>query len=627
MCGIAGILRYNENSTDRSEIETMTRILSHRGPDGEGFFIQGNIAIGHRRLSIIDLDTGKQPMANEDETIWITYNGEIYNYIELREELLVRGHKFSTKSDTEIIIHAYEEWDAKCLEKFRGMFAFGIVDLKKRCLFLARDRFGIKPIYYRIGDEYFAFASELSALRKVHDKTPQGNLQAIDFFLRYQYIPTPHTIFKNIFKLPPGTSMIVDFNGIRTDPVNYTNLSFSKDEKCSDPEWEEKINNSIKDSVKAHLISDVPVGLFLSGGIDSTLIALNVKKNLDNPIKGFTICYNEKEFSELAYAELAAKKIGIDLHYELVTEDALDILPELISHYGEPFGDSSIIPTWFVSRFARKNVSVILSGDGGDETFAGYDSYINWEESQNIQSIIKNFPSYPILIIKKIIFLIKRKIIEKSTYQLSEWESNILYIGKKARSKLWLMKYQYLVDQKCELFENSSKDAQKFGHLEYAQYLDYQTYLPCDILTKVDIASMYHGLEVRPPFIDKEIFNVASNLPSSLKMKYLKNRGLVGKYVLKKLLQKDFPDDFIFRKKMGFAAPLPDWFLPGHKAQAMLENILNNKHNRLQEFFNIKILEQYMSNHSKKHDNSRMLWLFLVLGLWLEQNNDVIFVN
>jgi len=444
MCGIAGILRYNENSIDRSEIETMTRILSHRGPDGEGFFIRDKIAIGHRRLSIIDLDTGNQPMANEDETIWITYNGEIYNYVELREELLVRGHRFSTKSDTEIIIHAYEEWDAKCLEKFRGMFAFGIVDLKKRCLILARDRFGIKPLYYRIGEEYFAFASELSALRKVLDKTPEGNILSIDFFLRYQYIPIPHTIFKNIFKLPPGTSITVNFDGIRTDPVYYKNLSFSKDEKYSDSEWEEKINNSIKESVKAHLISDVPVGVFLSGGIDSTLIALNVKKYLDNPIKGFTICYNEKEFSELAYAEAAAKKIGIDLHYEIVTEDALDILPALISHCGEPFGDSSIIPTWCVSQLARKYVPVILSGDGGDETFAGYDSYITWEGSQNILSIIKNFRSYPILIIKKITLLLKRKIIEKSTYQLSEWESNILYIGKKVRSKLWLMKYQYL---------------------------------------------------------------------------------------------------------------------------------------------------------------------------------------
>ena len=627
MCGIAGIVRYNEDSIKPSEIEMMTRILSHRGPDGEGFFIHDNIALGHRRLSIIDLDTGKQPMANEDKTIWITYNGEIYNYIELRQELLLKGHHFSTKSDTEVIIHAYEEWDVKCLEKLRGMFAFGIVDLKRQNLFLARDHFGIKPLFYRSGEKYTAFASELLALRKVNDSPPLGNIQAIDFFLRYSYIPIPHTIYKNIFKLPPGTFMTITFDGVRTDPVHFNNISFSKNEEYSDSEWEEKIHNSIKNSVKAHLVSDVPVGVFLSGGIDSTLIALNVKKILNQPVHAFTICFNEKEFSELAYAEFAAKKIGLDLHYEIVTDDALKILPELISHYGEPFGDSSIIPTWCVSQLARKFVPVVLSGDGGDETFAGYDEYIKWVGSQNISLVIKHYPFSPIFIIKKIFRLLKRKLIETHNSQLLDWESNIICNNNAARIKLWHKKYQYLTDRRCDLFDNESKKAEKFGYLEYAQYLDYQTYLPCDILTKVDVASMYHGLEVRTPLIDVEIFNIASSLPISQKIKYLKKQGSVGKYILKKILLADFPEDFVFRKKMGFAIPRSDWFLPGHTAQLMLENILNNKQNRLQKFFDVKILQQYMRNHSKKNDKSGVLWLFLVLGLWLEQNKDIEFLN
>src|SRR5437588_7956058 len=378
MCGIAGIIRWQPAALQPDEIDRMTSAISHRGPDGVGFLRRDGVALGHRRLAIIDPELGHQPMADEEENLWVIYNGEMYNFPELRDELAGRGHRFVTRSDTEVVIHAYQEWGPECVRRFRGMFAFALADFRKRKLLLARDHFGIKPLYYRVAKYYLAFASELSALRRVDADPPHGNLEAVDYFLRFQYIPTPHTIYRDTFKLPPANYLMVDFDGNVEGPTRYWDLRFKPRHGLSDQQWEAEAAEVIHDSVKAHLISDVPFGVFLSGGTDSSIVASEMSRILKEPVQAFSIGFQEKQYSEVPYAEQVAEQCHINLRTEFVQEDMLAILPELIAHYGEPFGDSSAVATWYVSRLARERVPMVLSGDGGDEGFAGYDNYERW---------------------------------------------------------------------------------------------------------------------------------------------------------------------------------------------------------------------------------------------------------
>ena len=354
MCGIVGLIR-NNFAVEKAELEAMNNTQVHRGPDGEGYYLDNNVGFAHRRLTIIDKDSGQQPMSSINENYWITYNGELYNYLELKSELESKGHQFSTKSDTEVVVYAYKEWGKKCLNKFRGMFAFAIHDKINNYVFLARDQFGIKPLMYRLSNEYFAFSSEIKALTKVIGDAPKGSLKSLDIYLTLQYIPAPHTIYKDIFKLPPAHYLIVDDTGKIIEKEKYYDISFKPDNKTSSEDWLIKTDEAITDSVNSQLMSDVPFGVFLSGGIDSTLVALKMSKILDKPLKAFTIGFHEKEYSEIKYAEHAAKKMGIELVSEIVTENGVDVMPNLINnHFGEPFGDPSAIPTWFVSRLARK---------------------------------------------------------------------------------------------------------------------------------------------------------------------------------------------------------------------------------------------------------------------------------
>src|SRR5438874_2375436 len=335
MCGIAGIIRWQPAALQPDEIDRMTNAISHRGPDGVGFLRRDGVALGHRRLAIIDPELGHQPMADEEENVWVIYNGEMYNFPELRDELAGRGHRFVTRSDTEVVIHAYQEWGPECVQRFRGMFAFALADFRQRKLLLARDHFGIKPLYYRIANNYVAFASELSALRGIDADPPQGNLQAVDYFLRFQYIPTPHTIYRDTFKLPPANYLMVDFDGNVEGPTRYWDLRFKPRHGLSDQQWEAEAAEVIHDSVKAHLISDVPFGVFLSGGTDSSIVASEMSRILKEPVQAFSIGFQEKQYSEVPYAEQVAEQCHINLRTEFVREDMLAILPELIAHYGE----------------------------------------------------------------------------------------------------------------------------------------------------------------------------------------------------------------------------------------------------------------------------------------------------
>lgn len=629
MCGIAGILRWNGQQQQQAqrqlEIERMTKAVEHRGPDGEGFMLRGAVAFGHRRLAIIDPTGGHQPMSNEDETLWITYNGELYNFLELKRELEQKGHRFLTRCDTEVIIHAYDEWGPECVRKFRGMFAFGLADFRNRKLLLARDHFGIKPLYYRKGAQYLAFASELPALREVDDAVPEGNLQAVDLFLRFQYIPTPHTIYRDVYKLPPASFMVADFDGHMDEPTRYWDVTFQSKDGLTDREWEDRAEEVIHESVNAHLVSDVPFGVFLSGGVDSSLVASRMSRILQRPVQGFSIGFREKEYSEIAYAEEAARACGIELHTEIVEDDALKILPDLVAHYGEPFGDSSAIPTWYVSRLARSHVPMVLSGDGGDEAFGGYSSYDYWMETApflRAGRLMRSAPRDGFYLMRQ---AVRKYLVNKTNNDLLHWQNCILYVREGGRRALWRQEYQAVVAEGCAVFEEADRRARHWNRLSYAQYLDYQTYLPCDILTKVDVASMYHGLEVRTPLIDLRVVELAAQLPERQRLRRNGSQTNIRKYLLKQVTGRTFPREFIHRKKQGFAIPRPLWFLPGEQGRALLDEVLLAPGARLHQFFNAVEVRAQIEAHNQEHDNSDTLWLLLVLGMWLEQNPEVRF--
>jgi asparagine synthase (glutamine-hydrolysing) len=604
----------------------MTAAISHRGPDGVGFLCRDCVALGHRRLAIIDPEAGQQPMSNDDETVWLTYNGEMYNFLELRAELEQEGHHFETRSDTEVVVRAYEAWGPECVKRFRGMFAFALADFRNRWVLLARDHFGIKPLYYRLGDGYFAFGSELTALRQVDDAPPEGSLEAVELFLRFQYIPTPHTIYKDVRKLPPAAYLIVDFDGKLTGPKRYWDFSFQPQTGLSDSQWLERAESVIHDSVKAHLVSDVPFGVFLSGGIDSSLVASQMSRILKHPVQAFSIGFEEREYSELRYAEQVAERCGIELRTEIVREDMLKILPDLVAHYGEPFGDSSAIPTWYVSRLAREYVPMVLSGDGGDEGFAGYPTYEWWLSNSPLRQARESARDFhPRAAFWWLRRAARRYLAQGTLNNLPEWQRNFLYMHEPQRRALWRDEFQGLVDRGCELFEEADARARKLSRLSYAQYLDFQTYLPCDILTKVDVASMYHGLEVRTPLIDVEVLELAASLPVSQRYRRNGSGEMTGKYLLKKVLGKTFPPEFIHRKKQGFSIPRDMWFRAGQSGRRMFEQIVLDPHSRLQDWFKPEQLRAQLEIHSDTADNSGPLWLLLVLGIWLDQNREVQF--
>ena len=503
MCGITGLLSLDRN-IDLSNIEAMTASLTHRGPDGDGIWLQDRVAIGHRRLAIIDLATGKQPLCNEDETVWITFNGEIYNYLELREQLLCAGHRFKTKSDTEVIVHAYEEWGDRCVEKLRGMFAFGIVDLNQRRIFLARDQLGIKPLYYLSTSSCFAFASEIQAFRQLPVNLDL-DLQAIDRYLWLQYIPPPKTVFQQIKKLAPAHRVSITFDGKLSTPEEYWQLDFQPNNNRSESDWLEELDHILQDSIKAHLVSDVPFGAFLSGGVDSSAIVTYMSQILEQPIKTFSIGFEEAEFNELNYAAIPAKILQTEHHTQIVKPESLDILlPKLVQHYGEPFGDSSAIPTYYVCKMARQHVTMVLSGDGGDECFAGYNTYRSWMAwlNQEEKPLWKRF-AYPIA------QRLKPQRYPPRKPKLESWFKFITHIPSDLRSQLWREEYRELTTYPIELFEREKPKIADYTWSQKAQYIDIKTYMPGSILTKVDVASMLNSLEVRTPIVDTKVFEFA----------------------------------------------------------------------------------------------------------------------
>lgn len=613
MCGVVGILR-TKNPVEDNDLFLMTDAIAHRGPDGEGFYKWNNFGLAHRRLSIIDIAGGKQPLCNEKGDIWITFNGEIYNFLELKKELVAKGHFFNTNSDTEVIVHAYEEWGTDCVVHLRGMFAFGILDQRKEEFFLARDHFGIKPLVYLQSAGLFAFASEIQALRKMKNADWSLNFSAVDQYLQFQYIPNPETVFQSVKKLPPAHFMRIGKGGEIKELKRYWHLDFRPDNTKTEREWLEELDVVIRDSVKAHLISDVPFGAFLSGGIDSSTIVGYMAQLMNQPVKTFSIGFEEKEFDETSFARQVSQKWHTNHYEEIVKPDALGILPTLVKHYGEPFGDSSAIPAYYVSKLARQHVTMVLTGDAGDELFAGYESYTTrWNKHYSpIPEHLK--PA------KKIAYFILNKLIPSRyplrTNKLSDWLQYLYFTNASTRSSLWKKELsQTIAVPNHPAYAHHFSETSNYSHFQKAQYTDFNTYLPGDVLTKVDTASMIHSLETRTPLLDIKVVEFAATIPESFNIKRVNERW-EGKLLLKKLSERYYSRDFVYRRKMGFAIPINHWLFHRDRGlQRQVEERLLSSGNGLDRLFNHDVLKKILaSNHSGN------IWNLLFLEEWLRQN-------
>lgn len=594
MCGIAGYVHFDGAPASEETLRAMADRLAHRGPDGDGVLVRKNVGLAHRRLSIIDPSAGAQPMGNEDGTVWVTFNGEIYNHADLREELVRHGHEFRTRCDTEVLVHGFEQWGEKLVDRLLGMFAFAILDERDHTLFLARDRLGIKPLCYLASSKQFAFSSELSALDGL-DKPPHRiDRESLALYLRHGCIPWPRTIFRDVFKLPPGHFIKVGPDCGVERPVRYWKLSMTPDEAVDENEWVERIEEGLRDSVRARLMSDVPFGAFLSGGVDSSLVVALMSESMGEPVKTFSMGFDSAGFSELEYARKVATKFGTEHHEGVVKPDAVELLPAIVRHHGEPFGDSSAIATHLVARLASPHVKMVLTGDGGDETFAGYSWY---------RDTTATFSGFAGSIRSRLEFVIgdKADAMKTSAEALSVFPTSV----RKA-----LLGFDARPDD--EVGVDSGADL-----CSRMQLRDLRGYLPNDILAKVDIATMAHGLEARIPFLDHRFVELCGRIPARFKIRE-ENGALRGKSILRKVANRWFDDEFLSRPKQGFAVPLREWFSPNSRADVRAR-LLDAK-SKVLNFLDAGEVRRIVESSA---DVGNRLWVLLVLDEWLSQHPHV----
>lgn len=620
MCGISGILNFDKNKPVRQEeLRPMVASMVHRGPDDEGFYINRNVGFGFKRLSIIDLHTGHQPLSNEDGKVWIVFNGEVYNFPELRKDLIKRGHQFSTKTDTETIVHLYEEYGRKCVDHLRGMFAFAIWDDRKKKLFCARDRFGIKPFFYHFSGERFVFGSEIKTVLGAGGIDTSMDVRALDSFFTYKYISDDRTIFHEIKKLKAGHFVEIDCSG-KTPKIEidrYWNISYRPDYSKTEEEWCELLRSELKDAVRMRMISDVPLGAFLSGGVDSSIVVALMSEMSNSPIKTFSIGFKEKAFNELPYARAVAERYKTDHHELIVEPDSMDLLFKLVEAYDEPFADASAIPTYYVSKFAREHVTVVLSGDGGDELFTGYNSY---DKLHNIKkynkmpsgfnesfwgTIHRTLPNT--MKGKGISYLLSKDVSTVGAYY-AMWilpERKRLY-----KPELWRQLGDYVAEDYKKLLLQQS-NAQEY--LSKMQTLDMQTFMVDDILTKVDRASMLNSLEARVPILDHKVAELSFKIP--VKFKYNENGK---KYILKKAMQNYLPDAVVNHPKQGFTMPLKMWFKDS--LRDYVNDRLRRSDSMIADYLDMNYISKTIDDHNNgMRDLNEKIWSLIVLDTWLEQ--------
>lgn len=627
MCGIAGTVGPINSLAGVAAgdvIKRMCDVIAHRGPDDWGFraekFADSQLAIGMRRLSIIDVASGHQPISNEDGSVWIVFNGEIYNYRELRKELIARGHRFATRTDTETIVHLYEEEGERCVERLRGMFAFAIWDSRNRSLTLARDRVGKKPAHYALAGGAFVFGSEIKSLLRHPAVRREVNFEAISDFLTFGYVPDPQTAFKGIYKLSPGHTLI--FRDGRISLRRYWNFNYddegSGETPLTEDEYVERLRHLLAESVRARLESEVPLGAFLSGGIDSSAVAALMAREMNQPVKTFSIGFSEADFDELKHARVTARLIGADHHEFVVTPDVCNLAEEIIWHHDEPFADVSSIPTYIVSRMARERVTVVLSGDGGDEVFGGYQRYLIERGRQKFELI----PSF----IRRL-FLRMGRALPRGAYGKRYLSVNSLDAGPRyvesvsyfdGETQQSLLSKALLAElnghSSARAFERIFEEPASRARLDRMMYLDSKTYLPGDILVKVDRMSMAHSIETRAPLLDHHLIEFAQTIPSSLKLRRT-SRGWETKYILKRAVKGLIPDEIIHRPKHGFDVPIRRWLK--RELGEMCDDLLTSPRARQRGYFNQDVVASLLQEHRRGiRDNARHLWALLIFEIW-----------
>ncbi|MFL6675155.1 MAG: XrtA/PEP-CTERM system amidotransferase [Massilia sp.] len=628
MCGITGIFdTRGRRQIDRELLHRMNESQFHRGPVEGDLHLEPGLGFGHRRLSIIALEAGLQPLFNEDETVALVFNGEIYNFRELRTELTALGHVFRTPSDSESIVHAWEQWGEDCVSHLRGMFAFAIWDRNQQVLFLARDRVGIKPLHYCfLPDGQFLFGSELKSLLASTALSRELDPRAVEDYFAYGYVPEPRTIFKDAFKLSPGHTLTLRVGQPAPQPKKYWDVPFTPHAPIDERELELELIERLREAVQSHLIADVPLGAFLSGGVDSSAIVAMMASGGGDPVNTCSISFNDRDYDESEYADQVARQYGTRHQTEVVDKGDYGLIDTLAGLYDEPYADSSAIPTYRVCQLARKRVTVALSGDGGDENFAGYRRYRATMAEQRVRKVLPAGLSGPVFG-----FL-------GSVYPKADWAPKVLrakttfealarnlvdgyfhgasVLPDRVRDQLFSDSFRSKLQgyRAIEVMRGHAANAPTDDPLSLVQYLDMKTYLPGDILTKVDRASMAHALEVRVPLLDHKFVEWASGVPSSLKLK-----GGEGKYIFKKSLEPHLSHDILYRKKMGFSIPLAQW-LRGPLREQVRAAVLNPA---LLDtgIFNREFLHQMVEQHqSGVYDHALPLWSVLMFDAFLRKN-------
>ena len=646
MCGIAGMVNFDGRPVHPRDLHPISEALAHRGPDGEGACYRHNVGLAHRRLAIIDPHTGMQPFYSDDQSLVLSYNGEIYNYLEIRRELEPYCH-FRTHSDTEVVLRAYEQWGIDCLQRFRGMFAFALYDSRHQGLYLVRDRLGIKPLYYYHEGPRFLFASELSALLKHPEVKREINPDGIAGFFRYQYVPTPATIYEQAYKLEPGHFLHVDIQqGIITKRC-YWRLGVQRRAQ-SEGAWLEALNAELDEIIRLYVRSDVPFGAFLSGGVDSSLVTALMAKHLSEPVRTFTVGFSEKTYSELPYAAEASRVIRAQ-HYEkkVSSQLALDVLRQLVVHFGEPFGDSSAVPTSYVAREAAQHVKMVLSGDGGDELFGGYQAYVLLAQEYG------SLPAAAPLYLTWLSGLLTRGNtigwVREGVYRpaRSLWRRYHLHRPAVVKAASQAMQptaptapFWQRYDQYRSVFREDG--ARQLLHPDIAVPTlplqshavdsspspldpltcsgaqDVKTYLLDDILTKVDRTSMAHSLEVRVPLLDHQLVEFAFSMPPELKVRLNpRTRNVDTKYLLKQSASRFYSETFLNRPKMGFGIPVAQWLRA--PLGGLLEEELSNARNPIFDWLQFGFVQDILARFFAGDDShSAQVWCLLMFSLWMK---------
>lgn len=620
MCGIAGLFDISgQREFDRGLLHAMNQTQFHRGPDEDGLFLEPGVALAHRRLSIIDLSSGQQPMHSEDGSVTVVYNGEIYNFLLLAQELRELGYQFRTRCDTEVILYAWQEWGEACVTRFRGMFAFAIYDRRRQCLFLARDRLGIKPLFFAVlGGDTLVFGSELKVL-KAHPSLPRKlEPQAVEDYFTLGYIPEPKTIYRDVYKLRPGHTILFERAKALPEQREYWDIPFSPVARGTEEELCEELFRRMREAVEIRLVAEVPLGAFLSGGVDSSAVVAAMAQLQSDPVNTCAIGFDVPQFNETDFARQVAERYHTNHFERVVASDDFDLLDTLAGFYDEPYADSSAIPTYRVCQLARERVTVALSGDGGDETFAGYRRYRWHMHEERLRGALPlGFRRpvfgalgrlYPKLDWAPRVFRAKTTFESLARNSVEAYLHSVSLSSESQRAAMFsaALKRELQGYRAVETFNYHAGRSPTDDPLSLIQYLDMKTYLVGDILTKVDRASMAHSLEVRVPLLDHKFVEWVSGLPTSDKL-----RGKEGKYILKKAMEPHLPQDVLYRPKMGFGVPLGKWFR-GPLKQRLRDSLLGGGL-AATGLFNADYLERLVNEHqSGLREHSAPLWSLMM---------------